>query len=325
MIFYSLQGLGNSIINFPILSRLRASYAVTVVCFNNGSSKFFKTFHDHVIGVNSRAELVQVARRMKSEASFTCFPTWRRELAASFFCHADKKFILRPHDNPWARGLWRFQETAEPGIHHLENNFNLLKHALPEERFTHPVLKLNVANLGNLRVLGIHPTASSPSKYYPLVFWQELIGAVAKDYDRIELYCGTSPTEIEYCEKIKGTSSLTVHVGLDFATLASHISSTSLFIGSDSALLHLAAMMGKRSVGLWSFANFRVIYPYGGHVQVLLPTETLAAKSFEYPSQAPPYLLRASAAHAVQVINNQVQPSFTISPRYTDPIQFYAY
>jgi ADP-heptose:LPS heptosyltransferase len=176
------------------------------------------------------------------------------------------------------------------------------------------------------RILGIHPTASNPVKYYPLHFWNELLDSCMKDFDQIQIFCGSGQAEIGFCKEIKGKrSGISIHAGLEFGKLAEALGATSFFIGSDSSLMHLAAMMGKRVLGLWSFANFNVIFPYGDQVQILVPTETLTSKKHEYPGRPPAYLLRAQASQALKIIHDSAEPNFKISPAFVKPIRFYTF
>jgi len=331
MVFYSLQGLGNSIMNFPIFHRLRecADYDVKVVCFNNGSSAFYKAFRAEVVGVSSRKELLRVARRMEVDASFTCYPTWRRELSASYLTPAGNQFILRPFDNFWARWFWDFQAEADPKFHHVENNLRLLSY-VPSVKPTYVSMMeaLDLPEQTPARVLGVHPTASSEVKYYPIKFWKELLQKFGGEFSEILLFCGASATEFNFCKSIKNQvpeAKITIFSGLGFHELAMRIAGCAHFIGSDSALLHLAAMLGRPCLGLWSFANFRVIYPYGDHVQIMIPRETLTAKTFEYPGAPPAYLARASGKQAFDIYTDAPKPNFTIKPKIANPVRFYTF
>lgn len=338
MVFYSLQGLGNSIINFPVLNCLRQHYDVRAVAFKNGSSAFFRAFHSRVSEIESRFDLLAVAYSSSESNSFASYPTWRRELSSTLLSHAKRKFLLRPRKNYWARLLWEFQDNPDPDRHDLENNLTLLR-TVPgiQEKDLIAALNLRAAfSLAELpktqrNKLGLHPTASSTAKFYPLEFWTRLLGLLSQDFEEIEIFCGNNASEREFCERISNSlndhafRSTQIFAGLDFKSLVGRIDNCSYFIGSDSALMHLAAMIDRPVLGLWSFANFRLIYPYGNDARVYIPTETISATKHEYPRKAPAYLQRASADTVAKIIQKTLSPDFTIQPAHKKTVGFFEF
>lgn len=337
--FFSLQGLGNSILNFPILNILRQSRDVQVISYHNGSSDFFKSFHEKVTEIRRPVELLCTAYQTRAPESFVTYPTWRRELSSSLLVHADQKFIMRPLRSAcgW-KGFWRYSADARMDRHDLENNIELMKMVpgTPQENFD---LHLNVRSALGLnnnsqnfksRILAIHPTASTETKFYPLQFWTSLLRSLKSEFGKILLFCGKKQVELDFCQSIVDQLKhdgfeLEICSNLPFDQVVKLIDSADHFIGHDSALMHLSALIDKATVGLWSFANFRVIYPYGNHVQVYLPKETLTAKSHDYPAERPSYLDRASASDVADIINLKKKPAFEISPLYKNAVSFYEF
>lgn len=337
--FFSLQGLGNSILNFPILNILRQKHHVQVVCYHNGSSTFFKAFHNNVTGVSKSLELLQIARRLNVSESFATYPTWKREISSTLIVRADQKFIMRPLRNAGAwRKIGRYSAEPESTKHDLENNIALLRKVpgSPADNWEKALNIRTALNLpekksGRSKILAVHPTASSVVKFYPLKFWTELLSALQENYEQILLFCGSQKLELQFCQAIVnslGTDSKTqfkICSNFSFDLVAQLIDSADNFIGSDSALMHLSALLDKPTVGLWSFANFRAIYPYGNHAKVYIPTETLAAKTYEYPAQKPAYLKRASALRIAEIVKSNPKPTYEIQPLYKNAVSFYEF
>ncbi len=337
--FFSLQGLGNSILNFPILNVLRQHSHVQVVCYHNGSSAFFKAFHSNVTGVRKPLELLQVSHRLRVSDSFATYPTWKREISSTLVVRAKHKFIMRPLRNAGAwRKIGRYSAEPQETKHDLENNIALLSQAI-ENQPDHWDKALNIRAALHLpekavassKVLAIHPTASTVVKFYPLAFWMELLRTLQSDYEQILLFCGSQRSEVQFCQSIVDSlgsdikSRIEICSNFSFDQVAKLIDSADQFIGSDSALMHLSALLDKPTVGLWSFANFRAIYPYGNHAKVYLPVETLTAKNHAYPTQAPAYMKRASAQRVVEIIKRNPKPSFEINPLYKKAVSFYEF
>jgi len=338
MAFFSLQGLGNSIINFPLLNCLRHFYDIQVICFNNGSSAFFSAYHPNVRGMRSRFQLLRTTWGTNTDASFAAYPTWRRELSSTLFSPVKTKILMRPRDNYWARLFWDFSADPDPDLHDLENNLNLLR-SIPGIEESDVAAALNIRDAFQMpptsiqgpRILGVHPTASSPVKYYPLAFWTALLNLLEKDFDLVEIFCGRSSSEVAFCQSILASlgssqaSRTKIFSGLDFTTLARKIDSSTYFIGSDSALMHLAALMDKKVLGLWSFANFHLIYPYGNQSQVYVPKETLTASTHEYPRRIPAYMKRASSEKVSSIVRDIVRHDFALKPLNKKEIRFYEF
>lgn len=331
MLFFSLQGLGNSIMNFPLLAALRESYDVKVVSYNNGSSVFFKDFHPNVIGASTNSDFLKKVIRLKAKSSFVCYPTWKREMSAVFLPSVKQKYFVS--SGGLANWFKSGAISAERGIHNLENNIRLLKKVpgIKEVDLNFcSQLKLDPHDQGKKK-LAIHPTASSTCKYYPVSFWRQLLAELAGEFDELQIFCGTKEEEVKHCLEIKSVSKdswdkrMEVHAGMPFVELANHLARAAQFIGVDSALMHLSALLDRPTMGLWSFANYKVIYPYGDRVSVYLPRETIAAKTYEYTDRTPAYVQRAEASEIVRIIRRQARASFEIQPRYKKPIAFFEY
>ena len=318
MILHSLQGLGNSIINYPILVALRATRPVRVVAFENGSADFFRAFHDDVMGVRTNADLLRLARQTRADEVFTCAPTWRRELAAHCLTRSQVKQVRA------AAGLGSLLTWGAPSargdVHDLENNLELLGWSEPRA----PSLAPEVPDLkpDGARRLGVHPTASTELKYYGLPFWREMLNGLQNDFDEVHVFCGSDAREIEYARALGGDH---LHAGLGFGPLTERLAGLNTFVGTDSALMHLSAQLGRPTVGLWSYADYRRIHPYGDAAAVYVPRETVVAKDFRRPAVRPSYLDRARAADVIEIVRGRRTADRQLARRFGPPVALHEY
>ena len=332
MLFYSLEGLGDSILNVPILARLRDKFEVQVVAFNNGTTAFYRSFHDRVTGINSRKELLLKAFTLSSEHTYICYPVWKKEMAVALLSRAKRRYFLRPPLPILAECLWSSRPVGDENKHQLENNFNLLQSVIGECPFdvdVKTILQLPPASPD--RVLAVHPTASTPVKHYPLAFWVQLLNSVAADFNRVQIFCGANPLEGDFCKAIvqgltpRNAAITQINQGLAFKELATRLLEAEFFIGHDSSLMHLAVILKKPVVALWSFGDYRLSYPYTNGASVYIPRETVGASRFEYPKTPPEFLQRARAADVVTFMRRQRRPDFEITPKYREPVAFYVF
>jgi len=317
MIFYSLQGLGNSVLNFPVLASLRRRHPVRVVAFENGSADFFRAFHHDVVGLKSNAHLLRFAWRARAGEVFTCGPTWRREIAASLLSSAERKRWFRPPGRAFGAGP---RMTA--GVHDLENNLDLLAEGDGTELNLARILDLD-QTVPTRRILGVHPTASVSVKFYPRAFWIDLLARLAPDYDEVHVFSGGRAEERAFCRDLHPRAS--EHHALNFAELVPRLSGLARFIGCDSALMHLAATLGTPTLGLWAYADYRRIHPYGDAAQIYVPRETVATRTYEPPTTRPAYLDRANSSVVERIVRGRAQASFQLPRRRGPPVDAFEY
>lgn len=325
VLFLSLQGLGNSILNDPIVRVLQKNnWRVAIAAFANGSSRYFRDMGFDVIEFSDWRQLRGI-RKQRYELIFSPFPSWRRELLALISARAAHRAFL--FASPYqALNLFSSEGKLVPGIHDLEQNFRLLQSM--EIHVDAADLTLKQKPSTSVGKIALHPTASTPAKYYPLQFWRNLLAKLSDSFKEIDVFSGPDQDENEFCSAILKNFSparFHHHSGLDFLTLTKKINEADCFIGTDSALMHLAALLDKNVIALWSFADYRRIYPYGNHAKVYLPKEAKEAKSFAYPSATPIYLARAKADDIMAILSNQMKPNWMIHPTYKDAVRIYEF
>ncbi|WPU65845.1 glycosyltransferase family 9 protein [Peredibacter starrii] len=317
-----LQGLGNSILNFPIYYSLIQKYDVEILTYKNGSSDFYRELGAKVTEVASLKDLLVKSYRNKSDIVITLYPNWRRELVAINLADGLRKYHFKiPKLSQYFIG--RCLEVDHE-IHDVENNLRILRvlglKASPYRDYL--VSKTKSSFTGKYIVL--HPTASTMNKYYPLDFWQELVDRLSLKFDRIFILCGHKEEEKNFCGQIVGEK-VELKIGLKFNELFSLINGTEFFIGLDSSMMHLAALFDKKIYALWSFADMRRIYPYSSDVSIIAPVEVLETNDFKYPKSELPWLKRMSGGEMLKIIEGKSQPNKRKTDLNNNDVKIYVY
>jgi ADP-heptose:LPS heptosyltransferase len=317
-----LQGLGNSIINFPIYYQLASKFPTQVVVFNNGSAKFYREFGARVIQIDQVSDLLNL-RTEKSGKAATLYPNWKRELLGLSCIRAKEKYHF-------PSGTWlapAFPGRKLPAIstrHDIENGSELCK-ALGVEFDRRLDLS---AELGlrptPAKYVVIHPTASTPFKYYPINFWHKLIRYLESQFGTVHIISGRAPAEMQFCEAIKNSKCLH-HAGMGFKELAQLLAGSELFIGLDSSMMHLASMFRRRVVALWTFADFRRIYPYTSDANIYIPKEVLSLKRFDYPVEELSWIKRANPEEFIQILEGRRTPDQTRRDLAENTLRLFTY
>jgi ADP-heptose:LPS heptosyltransferase len=181
------------------------------------------------------------------------------------------------------------------------------------------------------KTLAIHPTASTVVKYYPLEFWKALVNGLKDDFSKLRVFYGRGAEEAEFVKAIRenlapswaGRYELCANLG--FKEVAASLQACDYFIGSDSALVHLAALFDKPLLGLRGFGDYRRIYPYGDNSSVYLPREVINTTDSEYPSTVPPYLKRANAESVIEIVRGTRKADFSIQPTLKKEVRFHVF
>jgi len=284
---------------------------ITVECFESTLQIFLKKM-----------------RRYDLAASL--YPNWKRELAGISRVQAKRKISFFDPDYFLSR-LPLTLKIKRENMHDLENNFKILeKLSLPMEFVSPKTLFLTSNGVLEKKII-LHPTASSLSKFYPFDFWRGILESFLEKGDSVLLLCWKNPQEVDFCQKLieacKNKERVQLLVGAPLLKVAQLLCECQLFIGLDSAMAQLAGLLDVFTVALWSFADYKRIYPYGNHVHVYLPKEVYQRKEylFGYPQKTPAYLKRADFKTVLEIASLEKKEDFVIKPFFKSPVKFYLY
>jgi ADP-heptose:LPS heptosyltransferase len=265
-----LQGLGNSIINFPIYHAMSRFNNVQVITFKNGSSAFYQELGAEVIEISNLRELITKSYKNNSDVGVSLHPNWRRELVSLNLIKSSSKYHFLSTSALKDMFLGK-RLGVDREKHDLENNNEILKEMkIPESDYLAEFDKYLFKKNESEKYIVIHPTASTSLKYYPVGFWQKIIESLSLTYGKIFILSGKGNQEQEYAKQLL-VGNAVLAIGLPFDKLFQIIGNCDLFLGLDSSMMHLAALLKKRVICLWSYADLRRIYPYSPDVHIYVP------------------------------------------------------
>lgn len=204
-LFPTLQGLGNSIIQWPVIESLKEKTDLTLAVMNNGSSKFYNELGYDVVEINSRKDIILKLGLKKYDTLFTPCPTWKRECLASLVTLSNKKF-LNIHRNKKYSSLLPTESVnlANPEKHDIENTVNSLgAFSLTKDDIVRAKEKIKERFRDKIssgeKYVVMHPTASTEFKFYPKKFWVDLAAGFSEQGYSITVISGPSKLEADFC------------------------------------------------------------------------------------------------------------------------------
>lgn len=127
---------------------------------------------------------------------------------------------------------------------------------------------------GNHRLLAIHPGSGGTRKCWPVTAFAEVIECLwQRDYSVLLLAGPADSEHIKYLQQhltsLPEQTMLTVLVDAPLVEVAQHLRQCQRYLGNDSGITHLAAMLGIPTVALFGPSNPTVWRPVGPHVEVI--------------------------------------------------------
>lgn len=134
-----------------------------------------------------------------------------------------------------------------------------------ESRFPFPLLNSDIRPSSDLKMLTIHPGSGSAKKCWPLERYQELLSLLVPYDYRFTFILGPAERDRYYGKVMAFASSekADVRVVMDrpLPEIADCLRRSSLYIGNDSGVTHLAAALGTPTVAIFGPTDFRIWGP----------------------------------------------------------------
>lgn len=171
----------------------------------------------------------------------------------------------RPEGEPLT-GFWKgcFNHPVTTGhgpVHQVLRDYNAVRKALslPEDppplRFAAEFRRLHGLPLPTDEPYAVvHPATRWASKAWSTEHWKIVVAELLERFPRVVVSCGPDPAEISVAETLRtGNEECVLTTGgmLGWTQVAGLLGSASLFVGVDTAAMHLAASTGCPSVALF--------------------------------------------------------------------------
>ena len=204
--------------------------------------------------VDLRGSLLSIFLRAKKRYVF-----WRADKTKS---KADQLASLLNLDNTPSAHLWTSAATRERA-----------DALLPQGR----------------EIICLAPKSNSPKKDWPIERFAELAQRMSRDGRTFAVLATKAQQESirPLTESLPGDCIIDLSGQTDLMTAYAVIERSSLFVGNDSGLLHMAAASGVRSVGIYGPTNDKVYAPSGPHVKIVKAREFAMGES---EKRAPEYM-----------------------------------
>ena len=166
-----------------------------------------------------------------------------------------------PLSGSWKKRFNHLVTTGHGPVHQVLRDYNAVRDtlALPEDppplRFARKAMRPSpVEGVLTGPYAVVHAVTRWASKSWLLDRWKQVVADLLTRFPQIVISCGPNPQEIaeaaQLCEDFQGKV-LSTEGQLSWAQLASVLSSASLFVGVDTAAMHLAAAVQCPSVILF--------------------------------------------------------------------------
>ena len=201
-----------------------------------------------------------------------------------------------PLSTSWKKRFNRLVITGHGPVHQVLRDYNAVRETLglPEEpppmRFAREAMRpapLESTITSSYAV--VHAATRWSSKSWPLDRWKQVIAALLKRFPQVVISCGPNPREIAeasiLCESFEGRV-LSTEGKLSWAQLATLLGSASLFVGVDTAAMHLAAAVQCPSVVLFGHPPAYQFQPWKcAHRVVRSKNTMLETERYQLPGE----------------------------------------
>ncbi|HEY7415618.1 MAG TPA: glycosyltransferase family 9 protein [Ktedonobacteraceae bacterium] len=121
------------------------------------------------------------------------------------------------------------------------------------------------------RLLAIHPGSGGVQKCWPVEHFADLISCLIQQKRPILLLAGPADHERVHTilQRLPTSPLLRVSIDAPLTTVAAELCRCQGFIGNDSGITHLAAMLGVPTLALFGPSDPRVWQPYGRSVSII--------------------------------------------------------
>ena len=262
---------------------------ISFVVSNNGSHELVLSSRDkrHIhVWDEAKSSFKNIARlgreitKEKFDEVYLAYPSWKREGVVGLVARSVEKKVVLDSDGDWRflRKFFKTQIKKTSRIHDINTNYLLF--GVPNDGYLRSggslveIVKEHHADyarkffaqndLQNRFILAVHPGSKGESKRWDAQKFVRLCTELNKRFDTRFVIIGGDDELLLKQTIARGIGEIAVV--LNFAGLyqtASVLSKCNLFIGNDSAPMHLSVVVGTPVVALWGCSDLYRTSPYG--------------------------------------------------------------
>ncbi len=287
-----LQGIGNTLMALYAAEKLVKVYPgrLSMVVSNNGSHELaLSQFPDSKVYIwdeckSSAKNIVRLGWELRDaefEEVFLAYPSGKREGVIGLLARAKEKKVLLDGKGDWKsfRKLYKSTMIKPSNIHDITGNLLLFgvenRRVSGSERCVLDIVKRNYDaygeefvvknNLSNKLIIAVHPGATGEGKRWASGNYIILCKEISKRFDcRFVIIGGNDELLLKQTIANGVGESAVLLNATSFYQTASVLKKCNLFIGNDSAPMHLSVTLGVPVIALWSYTDFCRTSPYGG-------------------------------------------------------------
>jgi len=282
------------------------------------------------LGYKGFFQLIKDLRKEKFDYSFTLFPSnkWQFNLfarlvkASSKVTHSYTKFL----DLKNLAWLQNRKIKANNQIHDIEQNIHLLKIMDLNTQAQTRKMYFNVSNDSKIwagkyfqkfsgkRVIGFHPGSSVVNNFTSKRWSAENFARLAKiliskQAAKIIVFLGPDEKDLKkYFKGLEQTGDLIIFEdSLD--TSAALMERCNLFVSNDSGLMHIAAALDVKTIGLFGPTNWQRTSPFGVKTKIIRLKNMSCSPCFDYPFKSSNAKVECKKINCLE----QITPEFVYS------------
>lgn len=277
LIIISLSRIGDLILTLPIMQNIKKELPNSEICILTyyDCQKVLSGFncYDQIICIDRKRNIVEQILLLfkiykKFDYSFS-FQTGDKPTLFSILSGKSTHGLLSVDANAWKRKLLTKFLYHDNNKHVVNNSWSLVSNFLGLKSFKNNVHEFNIAKKFDEfslpeNFIVVHPCAKFSYKELRSDQWVELINTLIKKGENIVLISGSSKKELQLANNIhrRLPSVVKNYAGaFEIEQIPVLLKKAKLFIGLDSSISHLSALLGLKTVVIFGPTNPKTWIP----------------------------------------------------------------
>lgn len=300
LIIISLSRIGDLILTLPIMQNIKKELPnseISILTYYD-CQKVLSGFnyYDQIICINRKRNIIEQILLLfkiykKFDYSFS-FQTGDKPTLYSILSGKLSHGLLSVNANAWKRNLLTKFLYYDNNKHIVNNSWSLVSNFLGVRNFKNNVHEFNIASKFEefslpKNFVVVHPCAKFSYKELRSEQWIELLNTLINKGENIVLISGRSKKEIELANIIhrRFPNKVKNYAGaFDIEQIPVILKKAKLFIGLDSSISHLSALLGLKTVVIFGPTNPKNWIPVPINYQINNSLDFTPLDQIENPS-----------------------------------------